>query len=420
MDWQGHRFQGRAALAEPPANVDRVVIIGGGLSGLVAAHRIAVRGGSGRRPVEIVVLEAKDRVGGAIWTDRRDGFTLEGGADSFITNKPHAVDLCHALGLGDRLIGTDDQHRRSFVGPARAARAGARGVRADGPAAARADADHPPALLAREAAADDGPGPAPPGRGRRREPLLVRPPPPGSRGLRAPGAAAGGRDLHGRPERAEPAGDPAAVPGDGAGPRQPDPRRASRGPRRRGQGRRPRRRGRPLRPVRHPGRGHGHTPQGPGRRLARRRPATGFGRPPALARRAGRPLAGRAARRPADRGCRRHHGHGGPRLRPATGRHRPGPGAVAALGPVRLLGDRPARLPSRPGRPPAGRLRRGGAGDRGARPAGRLLHQRQVPPPRPGRHRPCCGPSSAERPAPTSSSATTTSWRGSPAASWPS
>ena len=67
-------------MAEPSANVNRVVVIGGGLSGLVAAHRISVRGRDHRRPVEVVVLEARDRVGGAIWTDRRDGFTLEGGA----------------------------------------------------------------------------------------------------------------------------------------------------------------------------------------------------------------------------------------------------------------------------------------------------------------------------------------------------
>ncbi len=47
------------------------------------------------------MLEAKDRIGGAIWTDRADGFTLEGGADSFITNKPWAVDLCRErLGHG--------------------------------------------------------------------------------------------------------------------------------------------------------------------------------------------------------------------------------------------------------------------------------------------------------------------------------
>jgi len=94
---------------------DRVVIIGGGLSGLAAAHRLRARSASGRRPIEVVLLEAKDRVGGAIWTDREAGFLLEGGADSFITNKPWAIDLCKTLGLNDHLIGTDPTHRRSFV-----------------------------------------------------------------------------------------------------------------------------------------------------------------------------------------------------------------------------------------------------------------------------------------------------------------
>jgi len=102
-------------LAERSAGRDRVVVIGGGLSGLAAAHRLVERAATARRPVEVVVLEAKDRLGGAIWTHRRDGFTLEGGADSFITNKPWGVDLCRRLGLGESLIGTDPQHRRSFV-----------------------------------------------------------------------------------------------------------------------------------------------------------------------------------------------------------------------------------------------------------------------------------------------------------------
>jgi protoporphyrinogen/coproporphyrinogen III oxidase len=102
-------------LVDRPAGQDRVVIIGGGLSGLTTAHRIVERASGLRRPVEVVVLEAKDRVGGTIWSHRVDGFTLEGGADSFITNKPWAVDLCRSLGLGDQLIGTDPQHRRSFV-----------------------------------------------------------------------------------------------------------------------------------------------------------------------------------------------------------------------------------------------------------------------------------------------------------------
>ncbi len=93
----------------------RVVVVGAGLSGLTAAYVVSARAAAARQAVELVVLEAKDRVGGAIWTERRDGFTIEGGADSFITNKPWALELCRELGLESRLIETDARHRRSFV-----------------------------------------------------------------------------------------------------------------------------------------------------------------------------------------------------------------------------------------------------------------------------------------------------------------
>ena len=114
--------------------MDRVVVVGAGLTGLAAAHRLGSRASAARRPIEVVVLEAKDRIGG-VDLDRpgRRGFTLEGGADSFITNKPWALDLCRELGLGDQLIGTDDRNRRSFVVRKGEAPAGARGVRPDGP-----------------------------------------------------------------------------------------------------------------------------------------------------------------------------------------------------------------------------------------------------------------------------------------------
>jgi oxygen-dependent protoporphyrinogen oxidase len=102
-------------LPDRPTHQDRVVVIGAGISGLTAAYRIVQRARAARRPVEVVVLEAKGRIGGAFWTNRVEGFTLEGGADSFITNKPWALDLCRELGLGDQILATDPQHRRSFV-----------------------------------------------------------------------------------------------------------------------------------------------------------------------------------------------------------------------------------------------------------------------------------------------------------------
>ena len=94
---------------------NRVVVIGGGLSGLTTAYRIVQGARTAHRPVEVTVLEAKNRLGGTIWTHRADGFTIEYGPDMFITNKPHALALCESLGLSDQLIKTDDQHRRSFV-----------------------------------------------------------------------------------------------------------------------------------------------------------------------------------------------------------------------------------------------------------------------------------------------------------------
>jgi oxygen-dependent protoporphyrinogen oxidase len=101
--------------AGDPGKPERVIVIGGGLSGLAAAHRIHERARTLRRSIELTVLETKERLGGVIATDRFDGFTLEGGPDSFITNKPWGIELCERLGLGDQLIETDPSHRRSFV-----------------------------------------------------------------------------------------------------------------------------------------------------------------------------------------------------------------------------------------------------------------------------------------------------------------
>ena len=50
-----------------------------------------------------------------IWTERIGDCLVELGADSFITNKPAAIELCHRLNLDDRLIATDSAHRQALV-----------------------------------------------------------------------------------------------------------------------------------------------------------------------------------------------------------------------------------------------------------------------------------------------------------------
>ncbi|HEX7173814.1 MAG TPA: protoporphyrinogen oxidase [Pyrinomonadaceae bacterium] len=91
----------------------RVVVIGAGVSGLAAAHRLVETCGAAQ--LEVVLLEASARPGGTLRTERRDGFLLEGGPDAFISEKPAALDLARRIGLGPRLIETNEAHRKSFV-----------------------------------------------------------------------------------------------------------------------------------------------------------------------------------------------------------------------------------------------------------------------------------------------------------------
>lgn len=90
----------------------RIAVLGGGISGLAAAHRLAERAPGRAR---IVLFEASDRLGGVIETERSGALLLEGGPDSFVTDKPWAADLCRRIGLGDQLIPTRSAARRTLV-----------------------------------------------------------------------------------------------------------------------------------------------------------------------------------------------------------------------------------------------------------------------------------------------------------------
>jgi len=70
------------------------------MAGLAVAYELHVR------RVPFLVLERAATPGGVIVTDRVDGYTIDGGPDSLLVQKPAAIDLCRELGLGDRLFPT--------------------------------------------------------------------------------------------------------------------------------------------------------------------------------------------------------------------------------------------------------------------------------------------------------------------------
>jgi oxygen-dependent protoporphyrinogen oxidase len=93
----------------------RVVIIGAGITGLAAAHRLLERNLESREALDLTILESSSQLGGIVCTSERDGFLLEGGPDSFISEKPAALELAKRLGLEPGLIQTNEEYRRSFV-----------------------------------------------------------------------------------------------------------------------------------------------------------------------------------------------------------------------------------------------------------------------------------------------------------------
>ncbi|HEX3093837.1 MAG TPA: protoporphyrinogen oxidase, partial [Candidatus Angelobacter sp.] len=55
------------------------------------------------------------RLGGVIQTERRDGFVIEAGPDSFLSAKPDGARLCQELGIGDQLISSNDADRKTYI-----------------------------------------------------------------------------------------------------------------------------------------------------------------------------------------------------------------------------------------------------------------------------------------------------------------
>jgi oxygen-dependent protoporphyrinogen oxidase len=93
----------------------KLAVVGGGITGLAAAHRAVELARERAIALELTLIEARERLGGTIATERADGFLVEAGPDSFLSEKPWALALCRRLGVESRLVRTDDRFRKVFV-----------------------------------------------------------------------------------------------------------------------------------------------------------------------------------------------------------------------------------------------------------------------------------------------------------------
>jgi len=88
-----------------------IAVIGAGISGLAAAHRVKELAPD----AGLTIFEAANRPGGVLETTHRDGYLIEHSADSFITKYPWATGLCQRIGFADELVPTDETRRRALV-----------------------------------------------------------------------------------------------------------------------------------------------------------------------------------------------------------------------------------------------------------------------------------------------------------------
>lgn len=96
----------------------RIAILGGGIAGLSAAYALekARRTNSGTgAPVSYSLYEASGRLGGVIRSEIVDGCVVEGGPDSFLSEKPAAAALCRELGIADQLLPSNDAERKTYI-----------------------------------------------------------------------------------------------------------------------------------------------------------------------------------------------------------------------------------------------------------------------------------------------------------------
>lgn len=92
----------------------KVVIIGAGVTGLSAAYALETSRKSGVQ-VDYLLIEKDDRLGGKVFTEKIDGYVVEGGPDCFLSEKPWVGQMADKLGIANEMMGSNEASKRTFV-----------------------------------------------------------------------------------------------------------------------------------------------------------------------------------------------------------------------------------------------------------------------------------------------------------------
>lgn len=95
--------------------MERVVVVGGGISGLAVAAQLLEEAKSLGRNVHITVLEAESRPGGKMWTELAEGFVVEHGPNGFLDSKVEALALAHNVGLSEQLLRASEHSKKRYI-----------------------------------------------------------------------------------------------------------------------------------------------------------------------------------------------------------------------------------------------------------------------------------------------------------------
>ena len=93
----------------------KVIIIGGGISGLSTAWLLRAKAQAAGKELAITLLEKEQRLGGKIWSISEEGYLCEWGPNGFLDSKPQTLELCRAIGVDDHLHRSNDNARKRFI-----------------------------------------------------------------------------------------------------------------------------------------------------------------------------------------------------------------------------------------------------------------------------------------------------------------